>query len=160
MSRSGYHQEMSGEASSRTVPTNISDRQWIRLILDRLESLSDRSLQLRAWSGAGPEVWSPCEAADESEDIQIDLLIQRGTVPLSDGTLASIRQLMRFIGNSYISDERMGMAADSPLWIEIRRLAADALDQFVTNIRTTGFGDLTETASAERLADADRRDPT
>jgi len=67
---------------------------------------------------------------------------------------------MRFIGNSYISDERMGMAADSPLWIEIRRLAADALDQFVTNIRTTGFGDLTETASAERLADADRRDPT
>lgn len=116
-----------------------------------LESLSDYDLQVRGWTGAGPEVWSPCEAADEAEYIQIDAFLQQTGIALSSDTIASIHRLIRFIDESDILDDETATAADTPVWVEIRRLAAEGLIHFANDVGHAGFGDLAAMSSAERI---------
>ena len=137
--------------NSGDLPIRTSARRWICIILDNLEALSDYELQVRAWTGAGPEVWSPCEAVDEAEDIQIDGFVKQGCAFLSGETIAAIHRVNRFIDDSDISDNDMKTAADTPLWFEIRRLAGEALNLFASDVGQAGFSDLLSMSSEERL---------
>lgn len=97
--------------------------------------LSDRNLQIRSWTGVGPEVSSPFESIDDFKSSGIEDYIIDHRSKFNDEEFAIINELFDLI-DRYDEDEsdveKINTLIDSNYWMEIRRLASKVLsmDEF------------------------------
>lgn len=96
------------------------------LMLSALSNLSDRDLQIRSWTGIGPEVSSPFDAIDDFLATGFEEFIVKNMKNLTSPDLKILNGFMKRI-KEYDEDEsdidHINRLIDSDNWIKIRDLA-------------------------------------